>query len=602
MSVPGNASNVETIVAARAPGAGSQLPVLVVGAGPVGLTAAIELHRRGVAVRVIDRMAGPSALSKALAVWPRTLEILRQLGGAPVITERGLPVDSLRYFSTNRPIATVRFNERTRPVVLPQPDVEDLLLRSLSAVGGAVERGTELLELQQGADEVVATLALPGGETCEDHFSFVIGADGTGSTVRSMVGVEFEGATYPSTFVVADVDLGGGLQHDASYYYCSPRGILVLVGLPGGRFRVFTSAPTDLDRDHVPLDVVQALVDERGPGGLHLTDPSWVSAFSVHARHATRSRVGRVFLAGDSAHAHSPAGGQGLNTGIGDAHNLAWKLALVWRGEASSRLLDSYSPERAQVAHAVVRQADLQTRAWLLRRPHEVALRDALLRAASRAHLPEVTLVPFLAGLRTVYVDEPVGTGARSGTTRTLGGFQPGALAPDWPVWETRVFRRAPLRSLLDPKRYTVLVSRPDGTPDGLRTLARLIEATGSHLVDLRTLDAHGTHGTLREGLHETRSTGFGPGGRRRLRRRRPAVVLIRPDQHIDTVVAPEQAHVVLDRLRSLLRFEGPGAEGTGPAPGAADVAPVTVLNPRPAAAGGESTIGDARAEETLAG
>ncbi len=524
----------------------------MVGAGPVGLTATIELLRRDVDVVCIDRAPAPSTLSKALAVWPRTLEILSQLGGAPVIAERGLPVHSLRYFSSNNPIATVRFNDRTRPVVLPQPDVEDLLIQSLDRAGGSVLRGIELLALEQDGEGVTVRLRDGEGEMFSQKFSHVIAADGAGSTVRGLLGIGFDGETYPNTFVVADVDLGGALQHDASYYYCSPKGILVLVGLPGGRFRVFTSAPADLDREDVPLSRVQELVDERGPGGLTLTDPTWVSAFSVHARHAARSRQGRVFLAGDAAHAHSPAGGQGMNTGIADAHNLAWKLALVWRGDSPSDVLDSYEAERSQVAKSVVRQAHLQTKAWLVRRPEAVLVRDATLRLASALRLPEAALVPTLAGLRTVY---PVAE-ATSGR-RALGReWIPGALAPDRPVWETRAFRRLPLRAALDPLRHTLLfcIGSSREIPDEVEELAGLA-AGEAHVLDVRTLAADGT---LRDGLSVPQAS--------RLRRlvRRDALVLVRPDGHIDQIGTLAEAGRMTARLQELF---GPQRPRTAPLP-----------------------------------
>ncbi len=507
-------------------------PVLVVGGGPVGLTSATELIRRGVPVRCVDKADGPSPLSKALVVWPRALEVLRSLGGDALITGRGLPVDSLKYFSANRPIANVGFKPHTKPVILPQPDVEALLGESLTNVGGRVEWRTELLELTQDGDGATALLRGPDGVERRERFSYVVGADGASSTVRTILDIPFDGATYPNTFVVADVTVDGALQHDASYYYCSPRGVLVIVGLPGGRFRVFTSAPTDLDRENVPLSTVQELVDARGPGGLRLRDPSWMSAFSVHARHAARTREGRIFLAGDSAHIHSPAGGQGMNTGITDAHNLAWKLAMVWHGDAPASLLDTYEPERAEIARAVVRQADLQTKAWMLAKPHQVKLRDAAVRAASALRLGDIGFVPWLAGLKARY--------ARTGPERyvgKLGGFTPGALAPGDIVWDSREHRRAPLRTALDPLRYTLLVA---GGPGALPSdFLDEIASKYSGLVDLRTLRAD----ELVDGFTE-------PGGRRGA----GVLVLIRPDQHVDGVVRFEDFALLRDRLSELLR------------------------------------------------
>src|SRR5262249_8880920 len=222
------------------------------------------------------------------------------------------------------------------------------------------------------------------------------------------------------------------------HFFCSPRGVVVLYGLPSGRFRVFLSGPADLTPDDATLDLVQDLLDQRGPGGLRLYDADWVSTFAVHARHTDRYRLGRVFLAGDAAHIHSPAGGQGLNSGITDAHNLAWKLALAWHGHAGERLLASYEPERQQVTRAVLRQADLQTRAWLVRKPHHVWLRDTAVRAASATRLLNRDYVPWLAGLRTRYRSDLVDPAPRH---RAAGrspehDFVTGALVPDVQIWD----------------------------------------------------------------------------------------------------------------------------------------------------------------------
>jgi 2-polyprenyl-6-methoxyphenol hydroxylase-like FAD-dependent oxidoreductase len=362
-------------------------PVLVVGCGPVGLATAIALAMRGVPVRCVDRAARPSPLSKALLVWPRTLEVIRSLcGEGSGITDRSMPVSAFRYYSSARQVARIGFARRTRPVILPQPDVEWLLGDALRRAGVTAEWGTTLTGLTQHDDGVTARLSKDGMAETTD-FSYVVGCDGASSTVRGLIDVEFEGSTYPNTFLLADAMVDGPVQHDAVHYYCSPRGVLVMIGLPGGRFRVFTSAWPDFRPEDSTLDTMQAMTEERGPGGLRLYDPAWITGFSLHARRASRYQVGRVFLAGDAAHAHSPAGGQGLNTGVTDAHNLGWKLALAWHGQARESLLGSYEPERRQVAAAVLRQGDLQMRAWLVCGPVKVAARDVAVRAASAAGL-----------------------------------------------------------------------------------------------------------------------------------------------------------------------------------------------------------------------
>lgn len=484
-----------------------RLPVLVAGAGPAGLTAAIELVRRGLPVRCVEKAEGPSTLSKALGLWPRTLELIRRVGGEELLATRALPQSQMRYYSDGKVIANLRYRAATQPLICPQPDVEEILRANLAHVGGAPEWQTELLGFDQLPDRVRARLRYPDGTEREEEFAYLIGADGASSTIRGQLGIGFEGSTYELRFVVADVMIDTRLDHRMTHYFCSPRGILVTCGLPDGRWRVFTSAPPGLTQEEVDLAAVQSLVDERGPGGIALRDPDWISVFSVHARHADRTRVSRTFLIGDAAHIHSPAGGQGLNTGITDAHNLAWKLALVWHGRTGERLLDSYVSERGDVARSVVRQADVQTRIWLLRKGHHVALRDNALRLASGLRLFDLAYVPWLAGLRTKYKADP-------GAGRKAAGFVPGALVP------------LPLRADLDDLRYSLIVSGRDG--DAARELSQWCTDELGPVLDIRVIP----------------------------RRGKDVFVLARPDGHVDWIARdiPTMRARLTDLFRPMLR------------------------------------------------
>ncbi|WP_455358805.1 FAD-dependent monooxygenase [Streptomyces sp. SYSU K21746] len=463
------------------------LPVLVAGAGPAGLTAATELTRRGVPVRCVDKAEGPSTLSKALGLWPRTVELIHRVGGQDLLAARALPQSQMRYYSAGKVIADLRYKPATRPLICPQPDIEDVLRTNLASVGGSVRWATELLGFEQLDDRVRVRLRHPDGTEHEEEFAYVIGADGASSTVRGHLGIGFEGSTYELRFVVADVRVETSFDHRMTHYFCSPRGILVACGLPDGRWRVFTSAPPGVSQEDVDLAMVQSLVDERGPGGIRLRDPDWISVFNVHARHADSTRAGRVFLIGDAAHIHSPAGGQGLNTGVNDAHNLAWKLALVWRGHGAEGLLDTYVSERGDVARAVVRQAEVQTKLWLLRKGHQVVLRDNLLRIASGLRLFDLAYIPWLAGLRTTYRTEP-------SAGRKTAGFVPGALVP------------LPQRNELDDLRHTLILM---GTQDAsVRELTRWCTDRLDAVLDVRT----------------------------GARRGKPALILARPDGHVDWI------------------------------------------------------------------
>jgi 2-polyprenyl-6-methoxyphenol hydroxylase-like FAD-dependent oxidoreductase len=536
-------------------------PVLVVGAGPVGLTVTAELLRRGVDVRLVDRAAAASPRSKALLVWPRTLDVLRGLGGGPAIERHGLPVESFRYYSSARRIARIGFDRRTTPMVLPQPDVEALLTQAVQEAGGAVERGTVLVDLAQDRQGVTVGLSRDG-VVAHEEFSYVVGCDGASSTVRGALGLAFDGATHPLTFMLVDARVEGGLAPDSVHYYCSPRGVLVMIGLPSGRFRVFTSAAPGLTSEDATLDLLQEMVDQRGPGGLRLHDADWSSTFSVHTRHAERFRTGRVFLAGDAAHIHSPAGGQGLNTGVTDAHNLAWKLALAWHGRAGEALLDSYEGERREVAAAVVRQADLQTRAWLITAPWQVALRDLVTRAASATRLFNRDYVPWLTGLRTTYQSGAlVADGGRRSWRHAGRRLTTGALLPDRLVADGHAMDAGALHHTL-----LVLPGRQrSATVTATALLPAASAAAERDLLRVRTLDRQGRPGAEQSGRDAVRALRAVPDGSR--------LVLLRPDGHIAAQGRPEATADLAAYLGRHLRLGRRSVGRTGQ-PGEGAVAP----------------------------
>jgi 3-(3-hydroxy-phenyl)propionate hydroxylase len=384
--------------------------VLIVGAGPSGMITACALLQRGVRVRMVDSLAEPVPYSKALLLWPRTLDVFAELGIAGEVPAKAVRIDTFRYFSDRQQLAGVRFPPELASWALPQRATEDLLRGRLTELGGHVERGVRLLALDKmdfsgdpaNSSAVTAVLEHPDGRVERCATPWLIGADGAGSAVRAQLGLSFAGATYENHWVLADAKIEGRLPANEAHYYQSPAGVLVIVALPGGLFRFFASAKPD-NASAVDFALVQRLVDERGPGGIRLLDPEWVSRFRVHRRQADKFQLGRAFLLGDAAHVHSPAGGQGMNTGMQDGHNLAWKLADVIHGRASNALLESYTPERHQIAAQVVRDTDLQTRAWIVRNKLGVATRDAAFRLAHRSGLIRRAYLPVMAGRRIRY-------------------------------------------------------------------------------------------------------------------------------------------------------------------------------------------------------
>ncbi|MGW2418432.1 FAD-dependent monooxygenase [Streptomyces sp. NPDC001709] len=413
--------------------------VLIVGAGPTGMITACELLRRGIRVRVVDRAPEPSPFPKALLVWSRSIDLFEDLGVLPELRDAGIQINAFSYFSERRRLAAFHFPQHLSPVCLPQNETERILRARLEQLGGKVERGVRLLTLEgldfsgriDGTEPVTAVLEHSDGRVERARVPFLVGADGAGSAVRAQLGSGFTGSTYESAFALVDARIKGRLPADQALYYQSPSGALVVVALPDGVFRFFCSLPPG---ERVSVENMQRIVDERGPRGVRITEPVWVSEFRIHARHAGEFQLGRVFIAGDAAHVHSPAGGQGLNTGMQDAHNLAWKLAAVIRGQAPSSLLATYGPERSAVARRVVRDTDIQTRGWLVRRPSAVVARDAAFRAAGRTGLFRL-YAPVMAGRRLSYpATRPTQVpGSRSACrlrSRLPGGLTVGAVFP----------------------------------------------------------------------------------------------------------------------------------------------------------------------------
>ncbi|MEU0989407.1 FAD-dependent monooxygenase [Streptomyces sp. NPDC005953] len=380
-------------------------PVLVIGAGPTGLTAACALWSLGVPARVVDRRQGPGTAPKGLVLWSGALECLERIGVADELARVALPLAGASYWTAGRRIAGVRFGGLANtafpgPLCVPQPVTEQALHRRLVELGGRVEWETEATTVRvdrSGADQSVTVALRSGGREETLTVPWLIAADGARSLVRTAVGIPFEGHTFERTFLIGDGTLEGAPAEAEVQHHIAPEGVLVIVPQPEGHRVFFDTEPTD-ESEPPPLELLQRLLDERGPGGLRLRDVRWSSRFRVHAKVAPRFREGPVLLAGDAVHAHTTAGGQGLNTGVQDGYDIGWKLASVIRG-GDARLLDSFEAERRPASVRAVRSGDQQTRMWLLRSPMARKARDLAMRALSGAGVLESKVVPLLAQL-----------------------------------------------------------------------------------------------------------------------------------------------------------------------------------------------------------
>ena len=335
--------------------------VLVVGAGPTGLTLATALTARGVGVTVVDRQAEGANTSRAAVMHARTLEVLEGLGVVEQLTARGIHAARFTVRDRDRVLVPVSFDELpTRypyTLMISQAVTESVLLERLTALGGSVLRPRVVDGLVQDEERVTVTL----DDGPEMSARYVVGADGMHSTVRERAGIGFSGGSYEESFSLADVRLSGGVPHDEVILYFSPAGLVVLAPLPGGTHRIV--ATVDDAPENPSIEYVQSLLDRRGPERERavVREIVWGSRFRVQHRVADSYRAGRVLLAGDAAHVHSPAGGQGMNTGIQDAVNLADAVAKALEGPDDTAL-DHYGAVRRPVAKQVVALTDRLTR------------------------------------------------------------------------------------------------------------------------------------------------------------------------------------------------------------------------------------------------
>jgi 2-polyprenyl-6-methoxyphenol hydroxylase-like FAD-dependent oxidoreductase len=340
--------------------------VLIAGAGPTGLVLALWLARQGVAVRIIDRTAAPGTTSRALAVQARTLELYRQLDLSDIVIRSGHKVAAVNLWARGKRAARVGFasvgEQLTRYSFLqiyPQDEHERLLIARLQQLGVSVERRTELISFTDDGDCVRARLRTAESKEEIGEASYLAGCDGARSTVRDTLGTGFPGGTYRQVFYVADIE-GGGPPMDGELHIDLDEadflGVFPLAG--AGRARLVGTVRDE--RAEHPESLRFEDVSQRAIGhlGLAVGAVNWFSTYHVHHRVAAHFGRGRVFLLGDAAHIHSPAGGQGMNTGIGDAINLAWKLAAVLAGRADKGLLASYEAERIGFARRLVATTD----------------------------------------------------------------------------------------------------------------------------------------------------------------------------------------------------------------------------------------------------
>jgi 2-polyprenyl-6-methoxyphenol hydroxylase-like FAD-dependent oxidoreductase len=429
------------------------LPILIVGAGPTGLALAAQLRWLGTPFRMIDRSIDRAHESRALAVQARTLELFDSIGLADPLVALGRTSTRLVLHSGTRTLASVTLGgvddaETRYPFILfvSQAETERVLSEHLAAADVTIERDTELISFEAADTHVDCLLRLADGREEHVRTAYLVGCDGAHSLVRKDGGFTFEGGSYPEEFVLADVEADGPLEPEAINPFIGGGGVAMF--FPLGRpttWRVIAMA-TQADHTGVPNDdaapasslslaELQAIVDAPTEATVRVRDPAWLTRFHLHHRQTAHYRAGRLFLAGDAAHIHSPVGGQGMNTGIQDAWNLGWKLALVVSGVADEQLLESYEAERWRVGRLLLRFTDRIF--GVFTRAMSAGRLASWLRAVAMPHvLPHVigssrlrsTVFRFVSELAIRYRQSPI---VEEAEPRLHGGPRAGDRFPD---------------------------------------------------------------------------------------------------------------------------------------------------------------------------
>lgn len=354
---------------------------------------ALALRRFGVACRLIDKASRRAETSRALGIHARTMELLDCCGWGAAFRELSHPVGKVVLHSAGKFLAALDFTKLESSSagihIVPQNTTEQLLEQELINKGGTVERPAELLELVPEAGVVRARIQDRENIIEEIRYDYVIGCDGAHSTVRHALGLEFTGAAYPEFFGLADVEIEGDLSEKELSLFYHPEGVLAFFPFGGKKFRIVAQMGGSSAEEGIGLEDLQEAVAKRTGRTLTLGQPTWLTGFRTHHRMVGQLRTGRCFLVGDAAHIHSPAGGQGMNTGLQDAINLGWKLALVALGRAPEALLQTYDEERRPVAREVLANTD---RMMLL-----ATTENPLLKQLRERFLPELAARPGLS-------------------------------------------------------------------------------------------------------------------------------------------------------------------------------------------------------------
>jgi 2-polyprenyl-6-methoxyphenol hydroxylase-like FAD-dependent oxidoreductase len=528
--------------------------VLIVGAGPVGLTLAVECRRHGVSFRIIDKAPDHSMHSKALAIWSGTLEHLAAAGLVDDFLKASRPIRKMVIQDMGHLIAEIPITEGLEslyasPVIIPQSDTEQLLLAHLQKQGVQVERNIECVDLMQDADGVTCDLRRPDGTTETITAGWLAGCDGARSIARHKLPVDFTGVTEDSGFILADAKLLNGPADDSITLSSGPHGAVLIFPVKPGLWRFFGLREHSDDRSEPTLEEVQRHLDNAGLSHLRLFDPAWLSYFAVNERVASRNRVGRIFLLGDASHIHSPAGGQGMNTGMQDAFNLGWKLKLLASGQGNQETIaESYFAERHPVAEKVVHETS--------RLLHFGIMTNPVVSGAKKVILPILSqLEPFkkraafeLSGLGISYSPGPL-IEKDSRAFSHHHAMAPGSLARHAPV-NKEGLSASLWRELLHPGHSLLFFSGPSPSEKSAAVISATIDEFQSPFVQCFVI----WHGDVAPSSWQHASPLLDPHGEAHARYslREPGWYFVRPDQYIAARGLDSELSLLRDYLQKI--------------------------------------------------
>jgi 3-(3-hydroxy-phenyl)propionate hydroxylase len=413
----------------------AKLDALVVGAGPVGLSMAAALVAQGLRVRIIDSAADRAQESRAIGIQARTLEVLEIAGAVDEFLELGHRLHGVNlYGEAGSEVGHLDFGHipSRYPFILalPQSETERILGDHLRSNGLEIERQTTLTGFEQSEFAVSVRITLPDGRPEELSAGWLLGCDGARSKVREALGLQFTGKTFDLHFLLGDLHAESALSEDQAHIFGRPEGLLAFFPLGKGRYRLVADNPPEpLRTEKKPtLSEWQKIADRRSGASMKLSDLGWTTYFRVNSRMVQRLRRGRVFVLGDAAHIHSPALAQGMNTGIQDAWNLGWKLALVQRCLAQPAILDSFERERLPIEHNVLKMTEFTQNIITAEKPINRLLRDKLLPVLSGINAFQRTATKTVSETAIEYRASPVVEEHYAPNGPHAGDFAPGSL------------------------------------------------------------------------------------------------------------------------------------------------------------------------------